>query len=643
MMYLLRSVTCLNCRRNVKFSFDVSNVFLVKRCLATAAKGEQLPKEHEGTASSVAMKAKPVRQPFVKNIFAGIFDQEMLLYPELSNDRLFDLNNRVDKIEQFLKENVDSKSVDENEAIPEHVLEKMKEFELFGPMVPKEYGGSGLGATEYARITEAEALDSSLLLTMDAHNSLCLQGLLLYGNEQLKQKYVPLLTSGEWIAALCVSEDVSGSDAAVIETMSESVGDNYILNGKKMWVTNGSKANLFMVLTKQKMVGHFGPYESFNILLIEKDYPGVTVSTPHKMIGLKGADVCQVTFKDTPVPHSNLLASEGQGFEVSVSLMNGGRYAYGAHTAAKLKTLLTQTVQHLLTRKQFEMALVEREWIQKRLVDVLTAIYIMESMTYLTTGILDNYENPDCALESAIVKTYSLQYGRECVDICADLFGGRSVMKDFPLERYLRDFRTLTMYDGTLDITKLFIALLGLQHAGSKYSDDVKKSRNPLEFSGFVFKRILNERRDLSDNPKLTLQLKLQLHPSLSAASDLLEYCVLRFQFAVKHMLRMHGQDVINQQLDLMRLADIITLIYAMTAVLGRASRAYCTGIANADTELLLAQKVCNDAQPIIRDLVQRIISGPILTGDALYYRLGKHLLKNKGYFLEHPLTKNIY
>lgn len=645
-MHLLRSLTCLNCRRNLKCSFDFSYVFLAKRCLATAAKDEKLPKESEGTASSLAMKTKKSRQPFVKDIFAGVFDQEMLLYPELPNDRLFDLTNGVAKIEEYLKENVDSKSIDENKTIPEDILEKMKEFKLFGQMVPAEYGGSGLGATEYARISEVEALDSSLLLTLDAHNSLGVQGLLLYGTEEQKQKYLPLLSSGEWVAAFCLSEDISGTDAAVIETLADSAEDNdsvYTVNGKKLWVTNGSKANLFIVLVKHKKVGHFGPYESYSLLLIERSFPGVTVSAPHKMIGLKGADVCEVTFKDTPVPRSNTLSVEGNGFEASINIMTNGHFAYGAHTAAKLKSLLNYTVQHLITRKQFEVALIDREWIRKKLVDVLMAIYTMESMAYLTTGILDSYDNPDCSLESAIVKTYSLQYGKECIDICADLFGGRSCMEDFPLERYLRDFRTLSMYDGTLDINKLYIALIGLQHAGIVLKDEVKKSRNPLEFSEYVFKRIFNERRDILGKPRLKLQLKLQLHPSLISAADLLEFCVLRFQYAVKYLLRQYGQNVVNQQLDLMRLADIITLIYAMTAVLGRASRAYCTGIANAETEIALAQKVCTDAHPVVTDMVAKIINGPLLTGESFYYRLGKNVLKNKGYFLEHPLTKNIY
>lgn len=645
-MLLLRSLTCLNCRRSLKCSYDFSYVFLAKRCLATAAKDEQLPKESEGTASSLATKTKKSRRPFVKDIFAGVFDQEMLLYPELPNERLFDLNNRVTKIEEFLKENVDSKSIDENKTIPEDILEKMKEFQLFGQLVPAEYGGSGLGATEYARISEVEALDSSLLLTLDSHNSLGVQGLLLYGTEEQKQKYLPLLSSGEWVAAFCLSEDISGTDAAVIETLANPAEDNesvYIVNGKKLWVTNGSKANLFIVLVKHKLVGHFGPYESYSLLLIERSFPGIAVSEPHKMIGLKGADVCQVTFKDTPVPRSNTLSTEGNGFEISINIMTNGHYAYGAHTAAKLKSLLTYTVQHLITRKQYDMALVDREWIQKKLVDVLAVIYTMESMAYLTTGILDTYDKPDCSLESAIVKTYSLQYGKECVDICADLFGGRSCMKDFPLERHLRDFRTLRMYDGTLDINKLYIALIGLQYAGEIMKDEVKKSRNPLQYSEHVFRRIFNERRDIMGKPKLQMQLKLQLHPTLAPATDLLEYCVLRFQYAVKYMLRQHGQDVVNQQLDLMRLADIITLIYAMTAVLGRASRAYCTGIANAESEVAIAQKVCNDAHPLVIDMVNKIINGPLLSGESFYYRLGKGVLKNKGYYLEHPLTKNIY
>lgn len=214
-------------------------------------------------------------------------------------------------------------------------------------------------------------------------------------------------------------------------------------------------------------------------------------------------------------------------------------------------------------------------------------------------------------------------------------------MKDYPYERYLRDSRIMMIFEGTNEILRLFISLMGIQHAGVELKEMVKKIRNPLVNPGFAFKFFVQETRHRSDNPSLNLQLSGYLHPSLKSSADLLEYSILRLQFGVRQALQRHGKDIVNAQLELQRLADCSIHIYAAFASLSRASRSYCIGLHNAEYELNLASAIASNTQMLVKTKINEIANGEFSSLDAAYLTIGNKVFEKGGYFAVHPLTKN--
>jgi acyl-CoA dehydrogenase family protein 9 len=485
---------------------------------------------------------------------------------------------------------VDSKKIDATGQIPQQTLDQLKAFGLFGQQIPEEYGGLGLNATEYARLGEVTSTDGSIAVTLAAHQAIGLKGILIAGNEDQKCRYLPRLATGEWIAAFCLTEAGSGSDAASIQARAKLSEDKktWILNGRKIWISNGGLANLFTVFAKTEKVNHIGEkHDVVTAFLVERDFGGITNGKPEDKLGIRGSNTCEVSFENTPVPAENVLGEVGDGFKVAVNILNSGRFSMGSSAAGVLKRLIGLTAEHAITRQQFGKPLMEFELIQEKFAKITCLTYAMESMAYLTAGMLDAYENPDCAVEAAIVKVFSSEGCWYGVSECLQILGGLGYMKDYPYERILRDARIAMIFEGTNEILRIFIALMGVQHAGIELQETVKKLRNPLMNPNFVIYQLWQRRRQSSDSPKLNLGLDGYLHPSLQVSATLLEYCVLRLQYGVEIVLTRHGQTIIDQQMMLKRLADVAIDIYAMTAVLGRASRSYCIGLQNSEEEVL--------------------------------------------------------
>jgi len=211
-------------------------------------------------------------------------------------------------------------------------------------------------------------------------------------------------------------------------------------------------------------------------------------------------------------------------------------------------------------------------------------------------------------------------------------------MKDYPYERYVRDSRIMMIFEGTNEILRLFISLMGVQHAGMELKDVVMKLRNPLFNPGFALKFLFQEMRHRRENPKLNLQLKGYVHPSLEISANHLEYSILRFQFGVRQSLQRHGKGIINAQLDLARLADCATHIYAAFASLSRASRAYCIGLHNATHELELAATIVGQTRVLVHKNI-RALAGESF--DQAHLDIGKKVFEQGGYYPVHPLSKN--
>lgn len=321
----------------------------------------------------------------------------------------------------------------------------------------------------YARLGEVIGLDGAITVTLAAHQAIGLKGILLVGSEEQKARYLPGLASGEHIAAFCLTEPASGSDAASIRTratLSED-GKHYILNGSKVWITNGGLASVFTVFAKTEVAGADGSVtDKMTAFIVERDFGGVTSGKPEDKLGIRGSNTCEVHFDNTKVPVENVLGEVGGGFKVAMNVLNSGRFSMGSVVAGMLKRLIGWTAEYACTRKQFSRNLGDFGLIQEKFALMARKAYVMESMAYLTAGMLDRPDFPDCSVEAAMVKVFSSEGAWRCVSEALQVLGGAGYMRDLPYERMLRDARILLIFEGTNEVLRMFIALTGLQHAG---------------------------------------------------------------------------------------------------------------------------------------------------------------------------------
>ncbi|KAL7636235.1 UNVERIFIED_CONTAM: hypothetical protein RMT77_012992 [Armadillidium vulgare] len=607
---------------------------------------ENIITEQTKSDSVGTKKAKqPKRPPFVKNLFLGKFDRDILTYPQvLSKDRYEMLHEMIDPIERFFQDEVDSAKIDKEAHIPAETLKGLKELGLYGLQIPEEYGGLGLNATEYARLGEAISSDGSIAVTLSAHQAIGLKGLLLHGTDAQKQKYLPRLATGEWTAAFCLTEASSGSDAASIQTsaVESEDGKGYILNGTKIYISNGGTADFMTVFAR-----NLHPNEinyGITAFIVERNFGGVTSGKPEDKLGIRGSNTTTIHFDNTFVPKENILGELDGGFKIAMSILNSGRFSMGSACAGQLRNLMSSVAEHAVTRKQFDFTLSEFALIKEKVALMTMDVYAMEAMSYLTAGLIDLYEDQDCSLEAAIVKVFSSERTWEHTSQCIQVLGGMGYMKECPFERNLRDSRILLIFEGTNEILRMFIALSGLQHAGLELYELVKKLRNPLMHPKFTLKTLWKRMRTDKLNPKLDLDLHEYLHPSLIKPSEQLERSVKLLQHTGEHLLGVYGKEIShpNHQLDLKRLADAVIDVYAMTAVLGRASRSYCIGVRNSDHEMLVAKLFCARASARVEENIKTIYNS-LYDHDKVISSIAKDFFENKGYVPLHPLTRTFF
>uniref|UniRef100_A0A8C3AKK0 Acyl-CoA dehydrogenase family, member 9 n=1 Tax=Cyclopterus lumpus TaxID=8103 RepID=A0A8C3AKK0_CYCLU len=439
---------------------------------------------------------------------------------------------------------VDSAKIDREAKIPPETLNGLKELGLFGIMIPEEYGGLGLSNTVYARLAEITSLDGSIAVTLAAHQAIGLKGILIAGNEAQKQKYLPKLASGEHIAAFCLTEPGSGSDAASIQTratLSED-GKHYLISGSKFWISNGEMADIMTVFARTEVVIDGVKKDKISTFIVERAFGGVTSGKPEDKLGIRGSNTCEVSFDNVPVPVENVIGEIGGGFKVAMNILNSGRFSMGKMTA-----------EYATTRKQFNKNLGEFGMIQEKFALMALNVFVMESMAYLTAGMMDRPGLPDCSLEAAMVKVFSSEGGWICVSEALQILGGLGYTKNYPYERYVRDCRILPIFEGTNEILRMYIALTGMQYAGKVLTGKIN-----TECSMVIF-------------PRCATETRLEVTLIITEVGS-----VLFFFF----------QTIVDEQLILKRVADVLIHLYAMTAVLSRTSRSISIGLRNHDHEV---------------------------------------------------------
>uniref|UniRef100_A0A669B131 Acyl-CoA dehydrogenase family, member 9 n=1 Tax=Oreochromis niloticus TaxID=8128 RepID=A0A669B131_ORENI len=495
---------------------------------------------------------------------------EVFPYPEIGNDELEEIKQLVAPVEKFFSDDVDSAKIDREATIPPETLQGLKDLGLFGIMIPEEYGGLGLSNTIYARLNEIIALDGSIAVTLAAHQAIGLKGILIAGNEAQKQKYLPKLASGEHIAAFCLTEPGSGSDAASIQTratLSED-GKHYLINGSKIWISNGGMADIMTVFARTEVEVDGVKKDKISAFIVERAFGGITSGKPEDKLGIRGSNTCELSFDNVPVPVENVIGEIGGGFKIAMNILNSGRFSMGSSCAGMIKKLIELTSEYATTRKQFNKSLSEFGMIQEKFAMMALNAFVMESMAYLTSGMMDRPGIPDCSLEAAMVKVFSSEGGWICVSEALQVLGGLGYTKNYPFERFVRDCRILPIFEGTNEILRMYIALTGMQYAGKILTGKIKemKKGNIGLAIGMVSKKL---RASLGASVDLGLTGKDGVvHPSLEDSAKKLEQNVSLFGSTVESLLYRYGKTIVDEQLVLKRVADVLIHIYAMTAVL---------------------------------------------------------------------------
>ncbi|XP_056380189.1 complex I assembly factor ACAD9, mitochondrial [Hyla sarda] len=580
---------------------------------------------------------------YAKQLFLGsITKDEVFPYPEISNDELDEITQLVGPVEKFFSEEVDSKAIDENAKIPPETLKGLKDLGLFGMQIPEEYGGLGLSNTMYARLGEITSLDGAIAVTLAAHQAIGLKGILIAGNDEQKAKYLPKLASGEHIAAFCLTEPGSGSDAASIKsraTLSED-GKHYILNGSKIWISNGGLADIFTVFARTDVVEEDGTKkDKITAFIVERAFGGVTHGKPEDKLGIRGSNTCELHFENTKIPIENVIGEVGGGFKVAMNILNSGRFSMGSASAGMIKKLIELTADYACTRKQFNKKLSDFELIQEKFALMAEKAYVMESMAYLTAGMMDRPGVPDCSVEAAMVKVFSSEGAWQCVSEALQILGGLGYMKDYPYERYLRDSRILLIFEGTNEILRMYIALTGMQHAGKILTGKLKELKKGSLSVAF---EMMGKKLGGAMGRKIKLGLTGTgvVHPSLEESANKLEQNTYYFGSAVESLLYRFGKTIVDEQLALKRVADILINLYAMTAVISRASRSISIGLRNHDHEVLLANLFCSEAYFKNCYMLAQLGKHCPENQDESIKKIAKHILENRAYTCSHPLDR---
>lgn len=350
-----------------------------------------------------------------------------------------------------------AKKIDDDQEIPKELFSKLAQAGLFGTAFPEEYGGGGFGEFGFCiQQEEISKVCGSTAATIGAHQSIGANAIYLGGSEELKKKYLPKLTSGESIAAFCLTEAEAGSDAFNLKSTAKLIGDKWILNGTKVWVTNGAYADVYSVFARTE--------NGISAFVVEKKFDGVQVGPNEKKLGLKGSATNVITFNDVAIPKENLIGIDGRGFLIAMATLNSGRIGLAACCLGAAKELLEASVSYAKQRKQFNEPLIKFQAVQFMIAEITTKIYSMESMIYRTAKRYD--DKKDIVQEASMIKLYCSEAVSEIADKALQIHGGMGFSADLSIERFYRDARVLRIFEGTSEIQKLIISRHSIKKNG---------------------------------------------------------------------------------------------------------------------------------------------------------------------------------
>lgn len=343
---------------------------------------------------------------------------------------------------------------DEHQKFPAEQIKKLGELGFLGMMVDPKYGGAGLDAISYViAMEEISKVDASASVVMSVNNSLVCWGLETYGNEAQKEKYLMPLASGKVIGAFCLSEPEAGSDATSQRTTAIDKGDHYILNGTKNWITNGSTASTFLVMAQTDVAkGHKG----INCLIVEKGFPGFSVGPKENKLGIRGSDTHSLMFTDVKVPKENRIGEDGFGFKFAMKTLSGGRIGIASQALGIASGAYELALAYSKQRKAFGKEISKHQAIQFKLADMATQIEAARLMCLKAAWLKDQHQNYDLA--GSMAKLYASKIAMDITVEAIQVHGGYGYVKEYHVERLMRDAKITQIYEGTSEVQKIVIS-----------------------------------------------------------------------------------------------------------------------------------------------------------------------------------------
>lgn len=528
----------------------------------------------------------PARSGFAKALFKGDFRSEILFpYPELNEQRRNDLNKAIESLRAFADEHIDAAAIDREADIPRSVIDGLGALGVLGMTAPPEYGGRGFSQMQYCRIMELIGGHCAATgVFVNAHHSIGIRALILFGTDEQKNRWLPALVRGEQLAAFALTETEAGSDAANVQTVAtpSADGQSYVLNGDKRYITNGAIAGVLTVMARTP--DPKGGESKVTAFLVTPDMPGFeVVEARMPKCGIRGTATARLAFHDMRVPASNILGPLGKGLRVALTVLDFGRTTFGASCTGAAKICLRAAVKHVNRRKQFGRPLADLELVKKKIARMGAFAYAMEATTYQTAALIDSGAE-DYMLETAILKVFSTEALWEIVYETLQVHGGQGYFNDEPFERMMRDARINQIGEGANEVLKAFIALVGLREQGEHLKETLDRLKSPVKAIPTAMKFGWDHVGKFFVRPKVALtsrngaldDLAAQLATRVKQLGWSVEHTLTRW--AGKYDLVKHPENIVQPQYDQERLAIMAIALHTSACTLSRLDHEIATG-----------------------------------------------------------------
>ena len=517
--------------------------------------------------------ADPDKNPsFTRGIFQGEIREDLVFpFPEPSTEDREALVQILDAFRSWAKDTLDPAKLDHDAKFPDDVRTGMAELGLMGLNIPEAYGGFGASTLVFSRVFgEIGAHDAALAVYFGAHQSIGIKGIILFGTEAQKRQWLPRCATGELIGAFCLTEAGSGSDAQAMRTAAvpSADGKHYVMNGTKFWISNAGYAGVFTVFAKVPVMVDGKEKQRVTAFIVDAHAPGISLGKIEEKMGIKASDTRTVTFENVVVPSENLLGEIGGGFKIALEILNSGRLGLSAGSARGTRAMMKHAIAYAKQREQFGRPIGSFEMIQKKIALAAADCYAADAGWMLCAGMVDR-GGVDFSLETAACKIFASELAFRTASEAMQIAGGIGYSKEAPYERALRDSRINLIFEGTNEILRALIALMGLQQPGEELKAVGKAFKDPLNSIGAISSYLTGRVKRTLTKPEFK-----QVHELLADEADAVADNIHGLALAVEKALIEHGKAIIERQMLQERMANAAIDIYLATAVLSRATLA---------------------------------------------------------------------